>query len=215
MRRIWLFWGVAALLFVMGGCSSQKPLVTAVPPEEMEADIEEEENIDPRYRADQRVVKEVLQENHYRKRGKKPTVLLVHKESRKLTVFRGTTPLKTYPVVLGRNPRNDKLRQGDMCTPEGIYKVVCKFPHAKWNKFILLNYPTTKNWLKFAEAKKRGKIPITADIGGEIGIHGTEDDLKNLTGENWTLGCVSLRNKHLDEIYPLIEDGSLVVIQRK
>ncbi len=80
-------------------------------------------------------------------------------------------------MVLGHNPRNDKLEQGDKCTPEGVYRVVYKYPHAKWSKFILLNYPTRKNWLKFAEAKKRGKIPLDAQIGGDIGIHGTEDDL--------------------------------------
>jgi len=92
---------------------------------------------------------------------------------------------------------------------------VTKFDHPKWNKFILLDYPNTKNWVKFAEAKRQGRIPWDADIGGEIGIHGTEDDLKNLNGENWTLGCVSLLNRHVDEIYPYVSYDTLVVIKKR
>ncbi len=36
-----------------------------------------------------------------------------------LTVMADTIILKQYPVVLGGNPEEDKLRQGDLCTPEG------------------------------------------------------------------------------------------------
>ena len=89
------------------------------------------------------------------------------------------------------------------------------FRFAKWSKFILLNYPTKQNWLKFAEAKRRGQIPWDAQIGGDIGIHGTESDYKNILGENWTFGCVALKNKDINELYRLVETGSIVVIQRK
>jgi murein L,D-transpeptidase YafK len=123
--------------------------------------------------------------------------------------------LKMYPVVLGHNPRNDKLEQGDRCTPEGVYRVVTKYPHSKWSKFILLNYPTRENWLKFSEAKRRGQIPFDAQIGGDIGIHGTEYDYKNILGENWTFGCIALKNRDIDELYRLVQTGSIVVIQKK
>jgi murein L,D-transpeptidase YafK len=138
----------------------------------------------------------------------------VRKQDRKLTVYKGLTPLKSYPVVLGANPRNDKLCQGDQCTPEGVYRVVTKFDHPRWDKFILLDYPNTQNWLKFNRAKYAGKLPHDAQIGGEIGIHGTHDPMQNITGENWTLGCVSLLNQHIEEFYPLVNDNTLVVIKR-
>ncbi len=164
---------------------------------------------------EQQYVAQVLTENGYDIHRDKPTVIVVHKLSRKLTCYRGLTPLKTFPVVLGTNPRNDKLCQGDACTPEGVYRVRAKYPHPRWDSFIWLDYPNTKNWLKFSRAKKAGEIPPEADIGGEVGIHGTEDPLRNLSGQNWTLGCISLLNKDLQEIYPLVNSKTLVVITKQ
>jgi murein L,D-transpeptidase YafK len=211
MKRNWLLLAVMGILLVVGGCA-KKRVVQKMPPVIEEEELEEE--IDPQFAADREVVREVLARESRWGRSD-PTVLVVRKQSRKMSVFKGTKPLKMYPVVLGHNPRNDKLEQGDRCTPEGVYRVVYKYPHPKWSKFILLNYPTAENWHKFAEAKKRGQISIDAQIGGDIGIHGTEDDLKNIRGENWTFGCVALKNKDINELYRLVQSGSIVVIQRK
>ena len=163
---------------------------------------------------EQKFIAQLLNKNGYNDNGSKPTVIVVHKLTRKLTFYQGLTPLKTYPVVLGADPYNDKLCQGDTCTPEGVYRVRAKYPHPKWAKFIWLDYPNTQNWLKFGRAKQTGKLPEDVDIGGQVGIHGTEDDLKNLTGQNWTKGCVSLLNKDLEEIYPLVTEKTLVVINK-
>ena len=163
---------------------------------------------------EQKDIADLLNKNGYRGAGGKPTVIVVHKTSRKLTLYQGITPLKSFPIVLGNDPFNDKLCQGDTCTPEGVYHIRAKYPHPKWDKFIWLDYPNTQNWLKFARAKKAGKVPADADIGGQVGIHGTEDPYKNLSGENWTKGCVSLLNNDLDEIYPLVSDKTLVVIRK-
>jgi murein L,D-transpeptidase YafK len=157
----------------------------------------------------------VLAKKGYDYNHDKPTIIVVHKLSRTLTVFRGLTPLKTYPVVLGNDPYNDKLCQGDTCTPEGVYRVRAKYPHPQWDWFIWLDYPNTQNWLKFSRAKQAGKIPPDADIGGEIGIHGTPDASRNLSGTNWTKGCISLLNRDLDEIYPLVNNSTLVVITKQ
>jgi murein L,D-transpeptidase YafK len=43
--------------------------------------------------------------------------------------------VKTYPVVFGADPVNDKLKQGDGCTPEGIYHIRAKYPHKSWTYF--------------------------------------------------------------------------------
>jgi murein L,D-transpeptidase YafK len=170
----------------------------------------------PRYLTpEQRELKDLLKQNGFKNPSSKPTIILVRKLPRRLTVYRGLTPLKTYPVVLGANPKNDKLIQGDHCTPEGVYRVVTKFHHPRWEKFILLDYPNMKNWLNFSRAKKAGKVPFDAKIGGEIGIHGTHDPVMNSAGENWTMGCVSLLNQHIDEIYPLVNDDTLVVIKKE
>jgi murein L,D-transpeptidase YafK len=164
---------------------------------------------------EQQYIKQLLAKKGYNYKYDKPTVIVVHKLSRKLTCYRGLTPLKTYPVVLGNDPYNDKLCQGDTCTPEGVYRVRAKYPHPRWDMFIWLDYPNTQNWLKFARAKKAGEISPAADIGGQIGIHGTEDPFKNIIGQNWTKGCISLLNKDLEEIYPLVNDKTLVVINKQ
>ena len=171
----------------------------------------QETNLTP----EQRYIAQLLNNKGYNNNNDKPTVIVVHKLSRKLTYYRGVTPIKTYPVVLGNDPINDKLCQGDACTPEGVYRVRAKYPHAKWDWFIWLDYPNTQNWLKFSRAKKAGRIPPEADIGGEVGIHGTEDPYRNITGQNWTKGCISLLNKDLQEIYPLVNKQTLVVITKQ
>lgn len=211
MRYLFYIMCVALLLAVGAGCGGGKgkpETATLGPlPEDQEQQIE----LTP----EQQYLAQVLTENGYDINRDKPTVIVVHKLSRKLTCYRGLTPLKTFPVVLGTNPRNDKLCQGDACTPEGVYRVRAKYPHPRWDSFIWLDYPNTKNWVKFGRAKQAGRIPPEADIGGEVGIHGTEDPYQNLSGQNWTLGCISLLNKDLREIYPLVNDKTLVVITKQ
>ncbi|MBW1952035.1 MAG: L,D-transpeptidase [Deltaproteobacteria bacterium] len=207
-------YGIMILVWLLAGCCGHRtPVVHTTLDYQPVPDQEEEVRSEPE--SEQELIKQVLSQNGYHRQRVKPTILLVTKKTRKLTLYYGTTPIRTYPVVLGANPKKDKLCQGDMCTPEGVYHVVCKYPHERWNKFILLDYPNNQNWLKFARAKKRGQISPLASIGGEIGIHGTDDDLRNIIGENWTFGCISLQNHHLDDIYPLINEKTLVVIKKE
>jgi murein L,D-transpeptidase YafK len=200
---------VAALTGCGGGLGKPDTAVTLDKP------LPEYELQQTQLTPEQQYIKHLLTKKGYTCKYDKPTVIVVHKLSRKLTCYRGLTPLKTYPVVLGNDPYNDKLCQGDTCTPEGVYRVRAKYPHPRWDLFIWLDYPNTQNWLKFARAKKVGRISPTADIGGEIGIHGTEDPFKNIIGQNWTKGCISLLNKDLEEIYPLVNDKTLVVITKQ
>ena len=44
---------------------------------------------------------------------------------------------------------------------------------------------------------------------------GLKTPAPNLSGQNWTLGCISLLNKDLDEIYPLVNNRTLVVITKQ
>ena len=207
---------VGALLFlflamVFAGCGGQASL----PPEaSLDTPLPVYEPQQTNLTPDQKYLEQLLSKNGYTN-GNKPTVVVVHKLSRKLTLYQGLTPLKTYKIVLGNDPYNDKLCQGDTCTPEGVYRVRAKYPHPRWDYFIWLDYPNNQNWLKFSRAKQTGRVPPDADIGGEVGIHGTEDPERNLAGINWTKGCISLLNKDLDEIYPLVNDKTLVVITKQ
>lgn len=212
MRNFLYFLCVSLLVVAGAGCGGGlgKPdTATLATPE---PDYEQQQT---QLTPEQKHIAQVLAKKGYDCKRDKPTVIVVHKLSRKLVIYRGLTPLKTYPVVLGNDPYNDKLCQGDACTPEGVYGIRAKYPHPRWDSFIWLDYPNTQNWLKFSKAKKAGRIPPEADIGGEVGIHGTEDPSRNITGQNWTKGCISLLNKDLDEIYPLVNNKTLVIITRQ
>jgi len=142
--------------------------------------------------------------------------ILIDKSDYLLQVFTADTLVKTYPIVLGGNPKDDKLREGDSCTPEGTFHIVSKYPHKSWTKFIWLNYPTKDSWKKHNKAKKEGLIPKNATIGGEIGIHGVPkgNDSMIKMGINWTLGCISLTNASVDEIYPFIDEKTTITIRK-
>lgn len=142
--------------------------------------------------------------------------ILIDKSDYQLHIYASDTLVKTFPVVLGGNPFGDKLREGDQCTPEGNFKIVDKYPHKTWSKFIWINYPTDDSWRKHNKAKADGIIPKNATIGGEIGIHGVPKDTDVMieTGVNWTLGCISLTNAAVNEIYPFITDKTVIKIQK-
>jgi murein L,D-transpeptidase YafK len=213
MRNWRYIWLILPLCLVAAGCAGGpgKPEAAAGLDRPMAEYTPQQTHLTP----EQKLVDAVLTKNGCNGNGDKPTVIVVHKLSRKLTLYQGITPLKTYSVVLGNDPYNDKLCQGDTCTPEGVYRVRAKYPHEKWDAFIWLDYPNTQNWLKFTRAKQAGRLPPDAEIGGQVGIHGTEDPTRNLSGTNWTKGCVSLMNKDLEEIFPLVNDKTLVVIQKQ
>jgi len=210
------YWGCILLivpLLAAAGCAGapRYPVAGAALDQPLAAYEPQQTNLSP----EQRHLADLLAKNGYNGDGAKPTVIVVHKLSRKLTIYQGLTPLKTYSVVLGNDPYNDKLCQGDTCTPEGVYHIRAKYPHSRWDYFMWLDYPNTQDWLKFSRAKKAGRLPQDADIGGEVGIHGTEDPTRNQSGINWTKGCVSLQNRDLDEIYPLVDEKTLVVIKKQ
>jgi len=149
-----------------------------------------------------------------KKLDKKAIAIVVEKSKYKLTVYYQNKPVKAYAIVLGANPKDDKLRQGDKRTPEGLFHVKELYYHSQWSKFILLDYPTQDSWRKFSQAKIRGEVTAKDGIGGEIGIHGVEKGQDWLIDRkiNWTLGCVSLKNKDVDEIYSLLQRGTTIKI---
>lgn len=142
--------------------------------------------------------------------------LLIDKSDYILSIRVDSMVIKQYPVVFGGNPVDDKLRQGDQCTPEGTFGMVSKYPHRYWSKFIWINYPTSDSWRKHNRAERDGVISEDAAIGGEIGIHGVPEGMDHLveTRVNWTLGCISLKNDDVNEIYPYIADETVILIRK-
>ncbi len=142
--------------------------------------------------------------------------IIVDKSDYELHIYDDEGWYATYPVVFGNKSLDDKMMEGDRNTPEGEFKVIAKRPHNKWNKILLLDYPTRQSWEKFNRRKTEGLIPKSAKIGGDIGIHGTwaHDKLVVDDFTNWTQGCVALRNEDLDDIYRFVEIGTKVTIRK-
>ena len=126
-------WGcillIVPLLVVAAGCAGapEKPVAGAALDQPLPMYEPQQTNLTP----EQKYLAGLLAKNGYNGNGAKPTVIVVHKLSRKLTFYQGLTPLKTYSVVLGNDPYNDKLCQGDTCTPEGVYHIRAKYPHSQ------------------------------------------------------------------------------------
>jgi murein L,D-transpeptidase YafK len=133
-----------------------------------------------------------------------------------LSISIDTRIIKSYPIVLGTDPVNDKLREGDRCTPEGKFKIKAMYPHKSWSKFIWFDYPNAESYEKHNLAKKNKVIPSNATIGGEVGIHGVPGGADYVIDmrQNWTWGCISLKNNDINEIYKFAFIGMIVEIEK-
>jgi hypothetical protein len=141
--------------------------------------------------------------------------ILIEKADHRLTVYHQLQPIKSYSVVFGGAPVGDKRYEGDRKTPEGILRVKDLYPHPDWSKFIWLDYPNPTSWRRHIAAKLQGKIPLSATVGSDLGIHGVPANHSDIIERriNWTLGCPSLKNEDVDEIYQVIQVGTLVEIR--
>jgi len=142
--------------------------------------------------------------------------IIVEKSKYELQVYDSEGWYATYPVVFGEKTLSDKMMEGDRRTPEGVYTIVAKRPHDKWDKFLSLNYPTKADIDKFNYRKAKGLIPKNARIGGGIGIHGTwpRDEMVIDYYQNWTQGCISMKRSDVDELYSYVPVGTKVTIRR-
>jgi murein L,D-transpeptidase YafK len=145
-----------------------------------------------------------------------PIRIVVDKSDYELYVYDSKGWFATYPVVFGSPSLDDKKMEGDKKTPEGNFKIINKKPHNKWSRFMLIDYPNQESLAKFNERKRRGEIPKGAKPGGGVGIHGTwpRDDYIVDRYKNWTLGCISLKNEDMLDLYSYIPTGTPVHIKR-
>ncbi len=141
--------------------------------------------------------------------------IVIDKSDYELSVYDDKGWYATYPVVFGNNSLADKKMQGDKNTPEGTFHISSKRVHEKWCRFMGIDYPNADSRRKFNERKQRGEIPANAAIGGDIGIHGTwpHDEYMIDRYKNWTLGCISMKNEDVTEIYGFTNAGTKVTIK--
>jgi murein L,D-transpeptidase YafK len=142
--------------------------------------------------------------------------IVIDKSDYELNVYDDKGWYATYPVVFGNDSQDDKKMEGDRKTPEGTFHIISKKIHDKWDRFMAIDYPTKESYEKFRERKQRGEIPAGARIGGDIGIHGTwpHDDYIIDRYKNWTMGCISMKNSDVEDLYGYIQPGTRVTIRR-
>ncbi len=142
--------------------------------------------------------------------------IVIDKSDYELSIYDEKGWYATYPVVFGNNSLADKKMEGDKNTPEGTFRIVSKRVHDKWCRFLAIDYPTAESREKFNNRKQKGEIPANARIGGSIGIHGTwpNEDFVIDRYKNWTLGCISMKNEHVKELYNYTTTGTKVTIQK-
>jgi len=147
--------------------------------------------------------------------------LVIRKKKRLLEIYDGEKLVREYRIALGFSAKGDKKIEGDGKTPEGEFYVFTRNDQSRFYLSLGLSYPNT-------EAAKRGlaeKIisreeydailkaigekqmpPQKTALGGEIYIHGGG------AADDWTDGCVALRNEQMKEVFDAIPVGATVKI---
>jgi len=143
-------------------------------------------------------------------------MVVINKSRFVLDVYYRRTKVRSYKVVFGPKPAENKMMKGDRRTPEGWFRVLEKHRSARYNKFVHLDYPNDSSYRRFAILKKKGLIPQDAEIGGDVGIHGVWKGGDNTIdmGVGWTDGCIALKNKDMDDLYDLLGVGARVLIRK-
>lgn len=146
--------------------------------------------------------------------------VVVRKAARELLLYDGPVRVKRYAAGIGRAPVGDKRAEGDLRTPEGTFYVCTRNDRSRFRKFLGLSYPSPAH----AElALREGRItraqhdavatahrerrcpPWYTPLGGEVGIHGD--------GPRPTLGCISVADADIDELWPILKLGTPVVVE--
>ncbi|HJT22518.1 MAG TPA: L,D-transpeptidase [Nitrospira sp.] len=137
------------------------------------------------------------------------SAIVVSKADRLLTLYRNGKRVLSYPVRLGFNGIREKLYQGDGATPEGRYRVAGKRGQGQtqFYRALVLNYPNADDRKRFLLGRKAGNIPRSRSIGGQIEIHGIENELMAQT-----LGCIMLDNSQMALLFTHVEKGTPVTI---
>jgi murein L,D-transpeptidase YafK len=135
--------------------------------------------------------------------------ILVEKSVRRLSVWKNGRKLKSYRVALGRNPVGAKQEEGDMKTPEGVYKIDSRNPQSDYHFALHVSYPSNEDTARAAE---RG-----VNAGFDIMVHG----IRNGAGwigafhrwHDWTAGCIALTDEETDELWRITPDGTPIEIK--
>jgi murein L,D-transpeptidase YafK len=135
--------------------------------------------------------------------------IIVDKLNRTLHLYKSGRRVQSWPVELGPEWVGDKQMEGDNATPEGRYRVIRKRGRGetRYYRALEIDYPNSDDQRAFAIAKREGRVPSNARIGGLIEIHG-----EGGKGADWTNGCVAMTNETMIELFRQVSVGTPVTI---
>ena len=125
-----------------------------------------------------------------------------------MLVFNDNHLVKMYRICLGVNPEGRKQVSGDYKTPEGLYHTTYRNEFSQFHKSFGISYPNAEDVMN---AKKLGK-----SAGGDVMVHGLPNRDANVGMDryqnDWTWGCIALRNEEIDELFTRVNPGTPIFI---
>lgn len=117
---------------------------------------------------------------------------------RRLTLYQNSTALQTYPIAVGREGWQ---------TPVGQFQVTQMIANPDWmnpltGEVVRSGHPSNPlgdRWIGF-----------WTDGYNWVGMHGTPDT--SSIGQAASHGCIRLLDHHIDEIFRLVQLGTIVVV---
>ncbi len=130
--------------------------------------------------------------------------IVVSKQDKTLSLYdyKGKEKLK-FPVAIGLNS-GDKNTQGDMRTPEGVFKVIEIQKSDHW----VHDFNDGLGEVIGAYGPYFIRLHTSGHSG--IGIHGTHDN--SSLGKRATEGCIRLQNENILNLVKYIHPGTVVII---
>jgi murein L,D-transpeptidase YafK len=135
--------------------------------------------------------------------------IMVDKSAKKLYLIKDNKKIREYDAHLGSIP-GKKMYENDYKTPEGNYFISNKNPNSQYFLSLAVSYPNKED---LERAQAMGKSP-----GGEIMIHGMPNDSTWIVRikdnyNDWTAGCIAVRDKDMVEIYAMVDVGTPIFIK--
>jgi murein L,D-transpeptidase YafK len=135
--------------------------------------------------------------------------IVVEKSARRLSMFRDGNQIRTFRIALGRNPLDAKQEEGDMKTPEGIYKIDRRNPQSSFHLALHISYPSDE------DNKRAATHGVSA--GSDIMIHGIQNGRGWIGAfhrwKDWTAGCIAVTDEEIEELWRVTPDGTTIEIR--
>lgn len=138
--------------------------------------------------------------------GPQITQVTIRKRERRMFLSHNGKIIKKYRVGLGFNPIGHKEVRGDGRTPEGVYLIDRRNENSRYHLSLGISYPNKADW---DYARSIGQHP-----GGDIFIHGSPVTRRERAGgQDWTAGCVAVSDRQMEDVFAMVELGTLVWIE--